>query len=109
MSEDIKKFTLATSDFGKEIQGELELYVTNNRLNKSSFRKRLVSISKNIRNKNLTELLFKDVKLFEAQNPVMYHQHPSRHCLGNSWEIFFQTDHLLIKIRQTWEQIRHRQ
>ena len=109
MSEDIKKFALATSDFGEEIEGELDLYVTNNRLNEASFRKRLVSISKNIKNKNLIELLFKNVKLFEAQNPVMYHQHPTHHRLGDSWEIFFQTDHLLLKIRQTWEQIRHKQ
>ena len=48
------------------------MYVTNNRLNKVSFRRRLVPISKNsIRNKNPIELLFKDVKLFDAQNPII--------------------------------------
>ena len=30
LSEDVKKFLLATSNFGEEIQGELDLYVTNN-------------------------------------------------------------------------------
>ena len=48
------------------------MYVTNNRLNKVSFRRRLGPISKHsIRNKNPIELLFKDVKLFDAQNPVI--------------------------------------
>ena len=48
LSEDVKKCLLATSNFGEEIQGELDLHVTNNRLNKSSFRRRLDLISKNI-------------------------------------------------------------
>ena len=72
LSEDVKKFLLATSNYGEEIQGELDLYVTNNRLNEASFRRRLNPISKNIiRNKNSVELLFKDVKHFDAQNPVI--------------------------------------
>ena len=41
LSKDVKKFLLATSDFGEEIQGELDLYITNNRLNEASFRRRL--------------------------------------------------------------------
>ena len=72
LSEDVKKFLLVTSDFGEEIQGELDLCLTNNRLNEASFRRRLDPISKNIiRNKNPIELLFKDVKHFDAQNPVI--------------------------------------
>ena len=72
LSKDIKKFLLATSNFGEEIQGELDLYVNNNRLNEASFRRRLNLISKNIvRNKNSIELLFKDVKHFDPQNPVI--------------------------------------
>ena len=70
MSKDAKKFLLATSNFGEEIQGELYLYVTNNRLNEASFRRRLDPISKNIiRDKNPIELLFKDVKHFDVQKP----------------------------------------
>ena len=69
MSKDVKKFVLANSDFGEELQGELDLYVTNNRLNEASFRRRLDPISKNIiRNKNSIEILFKDVRHFDAQN-----------------------------------------
>ena len=36
---------LATSEFGQEIQGEIDLYVTNDRLNKASFRQKLDPIS----------------------------------------------------------------
>ena len=69
MSKDVKKFVLANSDFGEESQGELDLYVTNNRLNEASFRRRLDPISKNIiRNKNPIEILLKDVRHFDAQN-----------------------------------------
>ena len=72
LSEVVKKFLLATSDFGEEIQRELDLYVTNDRLNEASFRRRLNPISKNIiRNKNPIELLFNNVKHFDAQNPVI--------------------------------------
>ena len=47
LSKDVKKFLLATSDFGKEMQGKLDLYVTSNRLNVASFRRSLNPISKN--------------------------------------------------------------
>ena len=72
LSKDVKNFLWATSNFSEEIQGRLDLYVTNNRLNKASFKRRLDSVSKNIiRNTNQIELLFKDVKHFYAQNPVI--------------------------------------
>ena len=72
LSEDVRNFILATSDFGEEMQGEQDLYVTINRLNEASFRRRLEPISKNIwRNKSPIELLFKDVKHFDAQNSVI--------------------------------------
>ena len=37
LSENVKKFLLATSNFGEEMQWELDLYVTNNRLDEASF------------------------------------------------------------------------
>ena len=44
----------------------------NNRLNEVSHRRKLDSISKNIiKNQNPIELLLKDVKHFDAQNPVI--------------------------------------
>ena len=72
LNKDVKNFLLATSHFGEEIQGKLDLYVTNNKLNEANFRRRPDPISKNIvRNKNPTEILFKDVKYFDAKNPVI--------------------------------------
>ena len=44
----------------------------NSRLNEASFRQKLDPISKNIiKKQNPIELLFKDVKDFDAQNPVI--------------------------------------
>ena len=72
LSKVVKIFLLATSNFSKEIQQELDLYVTNNRLNKASFRKRLNPISKNIiKSKNLIEPLFKDVKHFDVKKRII--------------------------------------
>ena len=69
-SEDVKKYLLATSEFGKEVQGEIDLYITNGRLNEASFRRKFDRILRNIiKNQNLIELLFKDVKHFDAQKP----------------------------------------
>ena len=47
------------------------MYVINNGLNEASFRHKLDLISKNIiKNQNSIKLLFKDVKHFDAQNPL---------------------------------------
>lgn len=72
LSEDVRNFILATSDFGEEMQGEQDLYVTIKRLNEASFKRRLEPISKNIlRNKSPIGLSFKDVKHFDVQNSVI--------------------------------------
>ena len=63
-SKDVKKYLLITSEFGKEIPGGIDLYITNNRLNETSFKHRLNPISKTtIKNQNPIKLLFKDVKI----------------------------------------------
>lgn len=54
-SKDVKKFLLATSEFGKEIQVEIDLYVTNSKLNEVSFRQKHDPESKNILKKNKTQ------------------------------------------------------
>ena len=51
-SKDVKKYLLATSEFGEEIQGETDFYVTNSRPNDASFRRKLNLISENIKNQN---------------------------------------------------------
>ena len=80
-SEDVNKFLLATSEFGQEIHEEINLYVTNNRLNEASFRQKLDPISKNIiKNQNPVDLLFKDLKHFDTQNPVEMLFKDLKHC-----------------------------
>ena len=65
------------SEFGQEVQGEIDLYVTNNRLNEASFRRKFDPILKIvIKNQNPIELLFKDLKHFDTQNPVTGNLNP---------------------------------
>ena len=45
-SEDAKIYLLATSEFGKEIQGVIDLYVTSSRLKDASFSGKLDRVSK---------------------------------------------------------------
>ena len=72
LSEDVKKFLLALIDFDNEIQGGLNLYGMCGKLNSASFRRKLDPICKNvIRNQNPIEFWFKDLKHFDAQNPVI--------------------------------------
>ena len=47
-SEDVQKYILATSDFAKGIQTDINHYVTKDRINDASFRQKLDPISKNI-------------------------------------------------------------
>ena len=46
--EDVQKYLLATSDFPKSIQTDINHYVTRDRINDASFRQKLDPISKNI-------------------------------------------------------------
>ena len=56
--EDVQKYILATSDFAKSIQTDINHYVTRDRINDASFRQRLGPISKNIlRRENPLELV----------------------------------------------------
>ena len=69
--EDVQKYILATSDFAKSIQMDINHYVTRDRINDASFRQRLDPISKNIlRRQNPLELVFEDISTFDAENPI---------------------------------------
>ena len=69
--EDVQKYILATSDFAKSIQTDINHYVTRDRINNASFRQRLDPISKNIlRRQNSLELVFEDISTFDAENPI---------------------------------------
>ena len=64
--EDVQKYILATSDFAKGIQIDINHYVTRDRINNASFRQRLDPISKNIlRRQNPLELVFEDISTSE--------------------------------------------
>ena len=70
--EDVQKYILATSDFAKSIQMDINHYVTRDRINDASFRQRLDPISKNIlRRQNPLELVFQDISTFDAENPIV--------------------------------------
>ena len=67
----MSKFLLTMSKFRMEIQGEIDLSITNDRLNEASFKRKLDPPSKNIiRNENSLELVFKNISTFDAQNSV---------------------------------------
>ena len=71
-SEDVQKYILATSDFAKSMQTDINHYVTKDRINNASFRQRLDPISKNIlRRQNPLELVFEDISTFDAENPIV--------------------------------------
>ena len=71
-SNDVQKYLLATSDFAKVMQDDINHYVTRDRLNNASFRQGLDLISKNIlRCQSPLELLFEDISTFDAQNSVV--------------------------------------
>ena len=70
--EDVQKYILATSDFAKSIQTDINHYVTRDRINDASFRQKLDPISKNIlRRQNPLELVFEDISKFDAENPIV--------------------------------------
>ena len=62
---------MATSDFAKGMQDDINLYVTCDRLNNASFRQKLDPIAKNIfRRQNPLELVFKDISTFDVPNSI---------------------------------------
>ena len=66
--EDVQKYILATSDFAKSIQIDINHYVTRDRINDASFRQKLDPISKNtLRRQNPLELVFEDISLLLMQ------------------------------------------
>ena len=70
--EDVQKYLLATSDFAKSIQTDINHYVTKDRINNASYRQKLDPISKNIlRRQNPLELVFEDISTIDAENPIV--------------------------------------
>ena len=72
LKEDVQKYLLATSDFAKPIQTDINHYVTKDRIKDVSFREKLDPISKNIlRRQNPLELVFGNISTFDAENPIV--------------------------------------
>ena len=70
--EDVQKYILATSNFAKEMQTDINNYVTKDRINNASFRQKLDPIKKNnLRRQNPLELVFEDISTFDAENPIV--------------------------------------
>ena len=70
--EDVQKYLLATSDFAKSMQTDINHYVTRDRINDASFRQKLDPISRNIlRRQNPLELVFEDISTFDAESPIV--------------------------------------
>ena len=59
---DVQKYILATSDFSKGMQSDINHYVTKDRINNTSFRQKLDPISKNILRRKILWSLF--LKIF---------------------------------------------
>ena len=71
-SEDTQKYMLATSDFAKGMETDINNYVTRDKINSVSFRQKLDPIKKNIlRRQNPLELVFEDISTFDAENPIV--------------------------------------
>ena len=70
--EDVQKYILATSDYARSIQTDINHYVTRDRISDVSFRQKLDPISKNIlRRQNPLELILEDISTFDAENPIV--------------------------------------
>ena len=72
--DDVQKYILYSCyvRLRKGIQTDTDHYVTRDRINDASFRQKLDPISKNIlRRENSLELVFKDVSMFDAENPIV--------------------------------------
>ena len=70
--DDVQKYILATSDFTKSIQTDINHDVTRDKINDIGFRQNLDPVSKNIlRRQNPLELVFEDVSTFDAENPIV--------------------------------------
>ena len=71
-SEDIQKYILATSNFAKGMQNDINHYVTRDRINNVSLRQKLDPIGKNIlRRQNPLGLVFEDISTFDVENPII--------------------------------------
>ena len=71
-SEAVQKYVLVTNDFAKGMQTDMNNHVAKDRINNTRFRQKLDPISKSIiRRQNLLELVFEDISMCDAENPIV--------------------------------------
>lgn len=69
---DLRKYLLATSDYGRNIQENINSVVRNGKFNNVALRHLLDEKNKGIFNSPaLLSIIFRDVKKFDVQNPVI--------------------------------------
>ena len=67
----MQKFLLGSSDIGDSIQEGINVVVTNNKLRNATYVDTLETAYKNeLRKLNPYEVLFKDISIFDVQNPI---------------------------------------
>ena len=72
LTDDIKNVLLGTSEYARDIQSDIDLYVTRGKHNQASFRRKLDPIEKSVwRTESPLALFLKDVATFEAQYPII--------------------------------------
>ena len=69
---DFRKFLLATSDFGQNVQDNIDSLVTNGEYNNAGLRRTLDSTDSGIfKTPNPLSLIFKNANKFDLQNPAL--------------------------------------
>ena len=69
---DVKNYLIVLSDLDRNMQEDINMYITHYRLNDASLRIKCNPMFKNLlKRKNLLELVFKDIATFDGQNPII--------------------------------------
>ena len=72
-NEDLQKYLFAPGKIGRHLQGEIDLPVTDGKLNNARVRNQLDSLYKNaFGRRNPYEIVFKDISKFDGQNPIIH-------------------------------------
>ena len=71
-TEYVPKYILATSDFGKGMQTDINNYLTRDSINNAGFRQKLDPIKNNLlKRQNPLELVFEYISTFDAENSIV--------------------------------------
>ena len=111
LTEDVKDFLQATTDYIQEIQSDIDLYVALGKHNEASFRRKLDPIEKNVwRKENPLELVFKEISNFDAQTPVIGFLLREIASEKNTLSSFLEKAHLIndVVLRHRFERLKRK-